>query len=138
MLGPQFYELGTPKIYGSLRFFHQVLMRFADAAGGTTGEHLVNGFNKLMFEGFEFVPVNVAPQSHSSNQYAAWFGAVDAGIKFGEVNGGTIGTTNDRYFEEDMWALRYTTRWAINCHDVTNAVDSDGISTSAIIGLKDG
>lgn len=143
LLAPKAYQNGNVAYFGSLSFFHQVLMRFARAGGGNTGRMLLEGhgqnFNgaELEFDGVPYYITNVLPQSVSADQKTAYFGALDAGCKFGERAGSKFEMADQRYFDQDLVAFRYLWRWAINCHDVNNTQDDDSINNSMVVALQD-
>lgn len=136
------WRKGNVSIICSVQFYHAVLLRFAQSAGGLMAGDILNGvggrFRQNALAGadaqFDGIPVFFtasAPTSYSGNQIAAWAGAFDLGCKFGEVSGSNqIATSEHVGFVSDTIAFRALERIAINNHDV-------GGSASLVVGLQD-
>lgn len=100
-----------------------VLDSFGLSAGGNTGADLQSGFPNGEYWGSYPVHLSTVMQSsYSDGTIVAYVGAFKAATKFGLVTGSEeIASTDQRYFENDQFAIRYKQRWAINCHDVGGA-----------------
>lgn len=112
-------------------FYEAVLKVRAYSAGGTPGESLLNGIKIRAWDGVPVVFSHVMPSTYSADQISAYIGAFDMATKFGVVRGSEqIATSDQRYFEFDIVAMRYTQRWAMNCHEVSG-------TNTGVVALKD-
>lgn len=123
----------------SWQFYMRVLRRFALSAGGNTGQMVLGGVsgaangNVWQWDGIPVYISQKLPTSYSANQLVAYAGAWSYATKFGVVTGSeTVASSDQRYFDEDSFAIRMTQRWAINLHDVNNTAFGSGI-----VALKD-
>lgn len=114
----------------SAAFYSTVLDTFAMSAGGNTGSNLKAGFAGMTMWGQYPVFINeVMPSAYVDGQSVLQVGAFGAASKFGVVTGSEqLVTSDQRYFDQDQVAFRYTQRWAISCHDV-------GGSGSGVVAL---
>jgi HK97 family phage major capsid protein len=94
--------------------------RLAYAAGGNDVATMSGGWNKI-FKGYPVSPVQVMPKTDANSQIAALFGDFSMACKFGVVNNSLAFATSDqRYFDEDVTAIRVTERVAFVAHDLGN------------------
>jgi len=114
------------------RFFFEVMDRLMRAAGGNTQSDLGNSSGR-QFLGY---PVEFVQSQHSTDPgqdiVFCTVGDHSAGAKFGEVRGSNeVATSDQRYFEQDLIAIRGKERVAINIH-------GDGVSTTAdpVVGMS--
>lgn len=115
----------------SSAFYSTVLDTFAFNAGGNSGNDLKSGFGGMTRWGQYPVFISEAmPSSYSDGQNVMYIGAFGASSKFGLVSGSEAFATSDqRYFDQDQFAVRYTQLWDINLHDV-------GGSNSGVVALQ--
>lgn len=112
----------------SLSFAQSVFYRFGLDAGGNTGDNLVAGFGGLRYNGFPIYISQVMPKAYSANQLSCYMGAWSHSAKFGVVTGSEeMATSDQRYFDQDQVAFRYTQRWAHTLHTVNATAFSSGI-----------
>lgn len=128
----------------SWQFYMTVLRRFALSAGGNTGSMVLSGVSgpgltsRWEWDGIPIYINNKAPKTYSDGQIDAYVGAFSHATKLGVVTGSEqLATTDQRYFDEDVFAVKMTQRWGINCHDVNNeALATSADTGSGIIALK--
>lgn len=115
----------------SSAFYSTVLDTFAMSAGGNTGANLKSGFGGMTMWGQYPVFISeVCPSSYSDGQNVCYIGAFSEASKFGVVTGSEqFATSDQRYFDQDQFAVRYLQRWAINLHDI-------GGSGSGVVALQ--
>jgi len=115
----------------SSAFYSTVLDTFAFNAGGNSGNDLKTGFGGMTMWGQYPVFISESmPSSYSDGQNVMYIGAFKAASKFGLVSGSEAFATSDqRYFDQDQFAVRYTQLWDINLHDV-------GGSNSGVVALQ--
>ena len=113
----------------SLPFYHSVLRRFALSAGGNTGTDVLGGFGEsLMWDGIPVYISQVMPKVYAGNANVMFVGAWSRSAKFGVVSGSEqMATSDQRYFDQDQVAFRYTQRWAHTLHDVNNTANASGV-----------
>jgi HK97 family phage major capsid protein len=112
----------------------QAFMKFGLDAGGNDGNNIFNGFGELRFNGFPIYISQVMPKARDGgDDIVCLFGAWSRACKFGVVRGSEqMATSDQRYFDSDQIAFRYTQRWAHSLHDVNNTANESGI-----VALKD-
>jgi HK97 family phage major capsid protein len=131
-LAPEFvFSQGTPKWYMSTQFYHTVVLKLLNAAGGNTSQLLADGVTVPSLFGYEVVLTDVMPKSSAASTICAYFGALELGATMGDRRPTEIAVSEDRFFEADQIGVRGTTRFDINCHDV-----GDGSTAGAIVALK--
>ena len=126
------WRSGTVKIACSHQFYMAVLRRFAMSAGGNVGGSILDGIGGgFAYDGIPVVISQVLPATYSGGQLVAYAGSFERGTKFGVVTGSEqLVGSDQRYFEFDQYAWRFTQRVAYNLHDV-------GGTSSEIIALID-
>lgn len=126
------WRSGTVKIACSHQFYMAVLRRFAMSAGGNVGGSILDGIGGgFAYDGIPVVISQVLPATYSGDQLVAYAGSFERGTKFGVVTGSEqLVGSDQRYFEFDQYAWRFTQRVAYNLHDV-------GGTSSEIIALID-
>jgi HK97 family phage major capsid protein len=127
------WRSGTVKIACSHQFYMTVLRRFAMSAGGNLGGSILDGIGGgFAYDGIPVVITQVLPAVYASgNDLVAFAGSFERGTKFGVVTGSEqLVGSDQRYFEYDQYAWRFTQRVAYNLHDV-------GGTSSEIIALID-
>lgn len=112
----------------SLSFAHAVLFRFGMSAGGNTSANLVAGNNQLTYDGFPIYISNVMPKAFTDGRRPMLVGAWSNACKMGVVSGSEqMATSDQRYFDQDQVAFRYTQRWAHSLHTVNATAFGSGI-----------
>lgn len=128
----------------SWQFYMTVLRRFALSAGGNNGQMVLGGVagpgltSTWDWDGIPIYINNRAPKMYTADQTDAYAGAFSFATKFGVVTGSEeVAVSDQRYFEEDVWAIRMTQRWATNPHDVNNeALSASNDNGSGVVALK--
>ena len=113
----------------SLNFAMSVFYRFGLDAGGNTGADIAAGFrDRLSFDGFPIYISQIMPKTYSADQVSCLFGGWSTAAKFGVVRGSEqMATSDQRYFDTDQIAFRYTQRWGHTLHDVNDTANESGI-----------
>jgi len=119
---PQYAEANA-KWYISKPGFHASMERLASAAGGNTRQTIAGGKTELMFLGYPVVisQVMFATLTASVNTIHCLFGDLSKAAMFGDRRSTTIATSEHVNFAEDEIAIRGTTRFDINVHDLGSA-----------------
>lgn len=102
--------------------YAMVFARLQMAAGGNTKVELAG----RLFDGYLGYPIfksQLLPTSTGdlSDKVMLMFGDASSAISMGTRRGVTLATSQDRYFESDMLAIRGTERFDINVHDIGDA-----------------
>lgn len=113
----------------SLPFYHAVLRRFALSAGGNTGNDVLGGFGEnLSWDGMPVYISQVMPKTYAGGALVMYAGAWSRAAKFGVVSGSEqMASSDQRYFDQDQVAFRYTQRWAYTLHDINNTANASGV-----------
>lgn len=128
----------------SWQFYMTVLRRFMQSAGGNTGAMLSAGVagpgltSRWEWDGIPIYINNKAPKTYTADQIDAYIGAFSYSTKLGVVTGSeSIATSDQRWFDEDLFAIKMTQRWGINVHDVNNeALSASTDAGSGVAALK--
>lgn len=128
---PAYVDASSPSWVMHKQFYWEVCDRLALAAGGVTGTEIVGGIQRPRFLGYPVMFSQVMPRTEANSQVCALFGAFDMGAKLGLRRDLTIAQSDQRYFDEDVVAIRAIERLAINVHDVGNA---DATAASRVPG----
>ena len=116
---PQYAEAGAAWYISKIGYWAS-MARLADAAGGNTLGDIGSGPER-QFLGFpvRFSQVmNTTVAAQTSTAGLALFGNLALASTLGDRRGFDVAVSSDRYFELDQFAIRGTTRTAINVHDV--------------------
>ncbi len=113
----------------SLPFYHSVLRRFALSAGGNTGNDVLGGFGEnLSWDGMPVYISQVMPKTYAGDALVMYAGAWSRSAKFGVVSGSEqMASSDQRYFDQDQVAFRYTQRWAYTLHDINDTANASGV-----------
>jgi HK97 family phage major capsid protein len=131
-LTPEFvFSRTAPKWYMSTQFYHSVVLKLLNAAGGNTNQLLADGVTVPSLFGYEVVKVDVMPKTSASGVICAYFGALDLSSTMGDRRPTEVATSTDFAFNQDQTAIRGMTRFDINNHDVGDSTDA-----GAIVALK--
>lgn len=113
---PEFAERNA-KWYCSKRFWSEVLMKLALAAGGVPAAEIMMGGEKR-FLGSPVVVSQVMPTTEANSQVPIAYGSLDMAAMFGDRRGVTIAESIHDRFSDDEIAFRGTQRFDINVHSV--------------------
>jgi HK97 family phage major capsid protein len=116
---PQYARMGA-KFYCSQVFQDMVFGRLMAGAGGNNLQTL-QGDYRNSYLGHEVVVSQVLPSGASTdynNKAVLFFGRLDMASTMGERRGVEVKRSDERYFVEDQIAIKATTRFDINIHDV--------------------
>ena len=131
-LAPEYVFARTaPKWYMSTQFYHSVVLKLLNAAGGNTNQLLADGVTVPSLFGYEVIKVDVMPKTTASGVICAYFGALDLSSTMGDRRPTEVATSTDFAFNQDQTAIRGMTRFDINNHDV-----GDSSEAGAIVALK--
>lgn len=114
-------KLRNAKWYISRAGWAASMQRLAGAAGGNTVENIVNGVSQTTFMGYPVVHVEVMNSTlaaQTSTEGLCFFGDLRQTCLFGLRRGIAFGLSNDIYFLSDETAVKWTTRYDVNVHDV--------------------
>lgn len=111
------HQSGLVKWYCSSAFFYQVMQGLMYAAGGNTISNVAGGTG-LQFLGHPVVLSQAMPSTTAASQLACIAAALPLGAVLGSRREVQLATSTDRYFELDQIAVRGTTRFDINVHDL--------------------
>lgn len=138
---PAYAEKGAAW-YCHKRFWATIMRRLSTApgpsgaVGGVTAAEIQEG-GSYTFEGYPVKFVQCMPRVEANDVVPCLFGNLGMGSKFGEVRGSmSIVPSSERYFEQDIVAIRGIQRIAINVHDVGNASGTASLRIPGpIVGL---
>lgn len=115
------YGYGAPKWVCSKPFYHTVMLRLLLAQGGSPAYEVVNGVRTDMFLGYPVVFSPAMSKVDANSQVPLIFGDIALGSICGEVAGSmSIASSDQRYFDQDLLAIRGIIRWGCSVHDVGN------------------
>ena len=103
--------------------FWNVLARLQLAAGGNNYVDLGNG-PVLQFMGYPVVFSQILPSTISGSTKLAYFGDLAMASTLGLRRGLRVEADSSRYFEFDQTAIKSTTRWDYNIHEVGDATNA--------------
>lgn len=120
------------------RYFYYTVFIRAALAAGTAGAHseIILGTAQKQKQAAGY-PVNfspVMPKAEANSQICALFGDYSLGGQFGTRGAAEFATSDQRYFDQALIAIRHRERVAINAHgvgDTTNAGPLCGLITAA-------
>jgi HK97 family phage major capsid protein len=107
------------------RFFYNVMLRI-DTLPTASVTSVARDFPlgdrpRPMWRGYPVVFAQAMPRVEANSAIPLLFGDVNAGAKMGRVNNSfEIATSDQRYFEQDLVAIRSKQRLAFNVHDIGN------------------
>jgi len=109
---PVYAEPGA-KFYCSKRFYFEVLVRLAQAAGGALQAEYQQSPGK-QFMGYPVVFVDVMPKTEANDQICLFLGDLKQGAYFGDRRAFELNSDASVYFASDQIGFRATERFAIN------------------------
>lgn len=127
---------GDPHWEVNKRFYFEVMVKLALAAGGVTAAE-IEGKRTPMFLGYPVKFRRSLPRADANDQVCALFGWPELAATVGDVAGGiTISQSDQRYFDQDLIAFKGTKRVAFSAHDVGNASATEASRTPGpVVGL---
>lgn len=113
---------GGNKFYCSQQFYSTVLQKLAQAVGGVTYAE-ISGQIATTFFGVPVEITEVMPSAEANSQVCLLYGNLAQAAMLGDRRGISIAMTDSDStdFASDVMAVRGTTRFDINVHDVGNA-----------------
>lgn len=137
------YDVPTEnEFYCNKAFYFNVLRRIAQAAGGTTGEMMVNGIPYGMYDGYRVNFVSSMPRVTASAHIPLYFGDLRLASKFGDRAGLRMEMTDQgvvggvELFTTDEIGLKTIERFDINIHErgTTTSSDAGGPINALVTG----
>lgn len=119
---PTTFERGAAW-YCHKRFFMNVMLRLdtlpTASVTAVARDFALGDAPRLMWRGYPVVFVQVMPRAEGNSEIPLLFGDLNAGAKFGRVsNSFEIATSDQRYFDQDLIAIRSKQRLAMTVHDI--------------------
>jgi len=118
---PQFADTPNAKWYVHRSFYHEVMVRLAEATAGTSSVEIINGIARTYFLGYPVEFAQVLPKDSAVSQVTALLGDLRMGSMLGDRRDVTLALSEHAAFTTDELTLRGTQRFDINVHDVGNA-----------------
>ena len=132
---PQYADTANAAWYVSRTFYHTVMAKLADSAGGNTNETIaVGGPREPLFMGYPVRISQAMPSSPAVSQVCALLGDLSQGAFFGDRRGIGVSLSEHDAFQADELALRAVERFDINVFgvgDTSNAGPVVGLITGA-------
>ena len=122
-------KFGNAKWYIHRAGWAASMQRLAAAAGGNTVQNIVNGVPMNFFLGYPVVFVEVMNSTltaQTSTEGLCYFGDLRQTCAFGDRRGIAMAISNDVYFTTEETAIRWSSRYDINIHDVGAAGGASG------------
>jgi len=125
----KYYGSATPSWLIGRQTWSSYIQALVYAAGGNTISDLASGAAPQLF-GF---PVEISDQmpADGAQTFACFFGNFQDAVLIGERELMEISVSEEAYWSSDITAVKGTTRYDINVHDVGDASDA-----GAVVGLK--
>ena len=127
---PEYEASQGPRWYMNKTAYWNSARRLMDAAGGNTISEL-SGTHEPMFLGYPVTYAQVMSTGAAVSTIVAYFGYLELGATMGNRRGITISRSDQRYFEEDVVAIKGTQRATITCHE-----SGETDKTRPIVALK--
>jgi HK97 family phage major capsid protein len=133
---PKDFDNEDTKWYVHKYFYHTVMVALALAAGGATATEVILGAGqkRRIFLGDNVEFASVMPRAEANSQICALLANLRMGAILGTRGGMEFATSDQRYFDSGVIAVRGRDRVAINVHgvgDTTNAGPICGLITAA-------
>ena len=132
---PQYADTANAAWYVSRTFYHTVMAKLADSAGGNTNETIaVGGPREPLFMGYPVRISQAMPSATGTSQVCALLGDLSQGAFFGDRRGIGVSLSEHDAFQADELALRAVERFDINVFgvgDTSNAGPVVGLITGA-------
>lgn len=127
---PEYEVNESPRWFMNKTAYWNSARRLMDAAGGNTISDLGMG-GEPMFLGYPVTFAQVMSSGAAVSTFVAYFGWMNLGATLGSRRGIRFERSADRYFEEDVIAIKGTQRATITIHET-----GDTVRTRPIVGLK--
>ena len=128
---PQYADTANAAWYVSRTFYHTVMAKLADSAGGNTNETIAaGGPREPLFMGYPVRISQAMPSSPAVSQVCALLGDLSQGAFFGDRRGIGVSLSEHDAFQADELALRAVERFDINVFGV-----GDTTAAGPIVGL---
>lgn len=111
-------------------FYFGVMLRVLAEAGGNTVQSIEAGAGMNSFLGYPVFLTDKMPTATAVSTKSVLFGAFREAVVIGDRETLSIGFSDQRYFDEDVLAVRATSRYDINVHE-----PGDGSNAGAYVGL---
>ena len=132
LLASKYWARGTAWLCSS-QFYYSVMLNLAADAGGNTLGSIESGSapGMPMFLGAPVFFSAQCPTATAASTIACYFGSFNSGVMIGDRLGVRIAMSDQYAFNTDRLAIRATTRYDIQCHDVGTAA-----LAGAVVALK--
>ena len=105
----------------SRQFYVQVLQRLAQAQGGVTSAEIINGVGQAKgpdatYQGWPVYFAQVAPTATAASAKGVYYGDFRAASMIGVRSEFRIRTSEERYFDENNFAILAVARFSVNVH----------------------
>jgi len=131
---PNFADNGEARWYVHRYFYFTVMVKLALAVGGVNATEVLQGVRKKEFLSYPVDFTQVMPKAEGNSQICALLANLRMGAYLGTRGGLEFATSDQRYFDQGLIAVRGRDRCAINVHgvgDTTNAGPICGLITAA-------
>ena len=133
---PQMADTEDTKWFAHRYFYYTVMVALALAAGGVTASEIIisAGQRRKMFLEYPVEMTQVMPRVAAVSQICAILADLRQGAYLGTRGGIEFASSDQRYFDQGLMAVRGRDRVAINVHgvgDTTNAGPICGLITAA-------
>lgn len=117
----------------STAFYFEVALKLVASAGGNTIASVAGGMSdeRPMLLGYPVYITDHMPTSTGTGQKSALFGAFSQGVVIGDRSPLQVAVSTDRYFDEDVTAMRGISRYDINVFK-----PGDGSTAGAYVALS--
>lgn len=117
----------------STAFYFEVALKLVASAGGNTIASVAGGMSdeRPMLLGYPVFITDHMPTSTGTGQKSALFGAFSQGVVIGDRSPLQVAVSTDRYFDEDVTAMRGISRYDINVFK-----PGDGSTAGAYVALS--
>lgn len=131
------YASGDAKWYAHRYFFYTVMVAVALASGNANAVEVLTGANSKnrKFLGYDVEFTQVMPRAEANSQICTYFGDLAQATMMGTRGGIEFASSEDRYFEKGIIAVRARNRVAINCHGKGGSTDDADSTAGPIIGV---
>ena len=111
----------------SRNFYHSVMEKLLVAAGGATVSESVDGPARKSVLGYPVRFTGYMPVAEDDAQQCLFLGDWKQSVILGERDGVEIATSDEYAFNEDVTTVRVTSRYDINCHNLSSASAAGGV-----------
>lgn len=130
LLPSEYWNRGVSWVV-SPQFYYGVMQKLLNNAGGNTISTLESGVGNAQFLGVPVFFTSSMPQATAVSTISALFGSFSDASLIGDRMGVRIAQSSDYAFNTDRLAIRATSRYDIQNHDI-----GDGSNAGAVVALK--